>query len=42
MSRGGRPTEYHFPGAIASHCAYDPNGNLAKQAPTNTAKKACA
>jgi YD repeat-containing protein len=28
----GRPTEYHLPGAIASHCAYDPNGNLAKQA----------
>jgi YD repeat-containing protein len=28
----GRPIEYHFPGAIASHCAYDPNGNLAKQA----------
>jgi YD repeat-containing protein len=28
----GRPTEYHFPGAIASHCAFDPNGNLAKQA----------
>jgi YD repeat-containing protein len=28
----GRPTEYHLPGAITSHCAYDPNGKLVKQA----------